>query len=93
MGAALGLLTKDPDAILDYTIDWSNWLSTDTIASSSFTVPAGLSQPQAATHDNTTATCWLSSGTAGEKYLITNRIVTAAGRTQDRSFVLQIAEE
>lgn len=84
--------TKDPDANLDYAIDWSDWLDTgDTIATSTWLVPTGLT---AGTDSNTTtsATIWLSGGKGGVSYLVTNRITTTAGRETDRSFTVSVQE-
>ena len=33
---------------------------------------------------------WLSSGTVGEEYEITCRIVTNSGRTDDRTFIIEV---
>lgn len=78
-------VTKDPDALLDYATDWSSWLDTgDTIASSLWVVPAGLTIT-AQSHTTTGATVWLSGGTLGERYEVVNRITTAQGRIEDRS--------
>jgi hypothetical protein len=86
------ILTKDPDAVLDYGLDWEPWLAgVDTIASSQWFAPVGLTIESDA-HTDTTATVWLSEGVRGAQYLVTNRITTASGRTEDRSFVLQIAD-
>jgi hypothetical protein len=81
--------TKDPNALLDYTIDWTDWLDGDTIASSSWTPDAGLTAT-APSHTTTAATTWLSGGTVGATYRVTNRITTAAGRTDDRSLYITI---
>jgi len=80
---------KDPDAILDYTIDWGpNWLSDgETISTSTWIVPANITE-DSDSNDDTTATIWLSGGVEGESYDITNRITTSAGRQDDRSFQL-----
>jgi hypothetical protein len=82
---------KDPQAELDYTIDWSSWLGSDTITTSSWTVPTGLKKES---ESNTTkiATIWLSEGTADKEYTVTNKIVTAAGRTDERSIIIQVQE-
>jgi hypothetical protein len=82
---------KDPHAILDYQVDWSEWLGADTISTSTWTVPAGLTL-EAETETGTTATVWLSGGTAGQSYTVTNRIVTDGGRTDDRSITIVVAE-
>ena len=82
---------KDPDAILDYTVDWSRWLGTDTILTSQWTVPTGLTEVSA-TNTPTSATVWLSGGTAGQSYPVTNRITTAGGRTEDRTITIRVEE-
>lgn len=83
--------TKDPDAVLDYIVDWSRWLAGDTIAASLWIVPADLTK---VTESNlaTKAIVWLSGGTAGQSYTVTNRITTAGGRTEDRSFTIRVED-
>lgn len=83
--------TKDPNAVLDYEIDWETWLGSDTISSSSWTADSGLTV-DSDTSTTTTATAWLSGGTVGTTYSVTNRIVTAAGRTEDRTIKIKVAE-
>jgi hypothetical protein len=79
---------KDPNAVLDYKFDWSSWLATsETISTSTWTVPAGLTK-QSDTHDTTSTTIWLTSGTAATSYTVVNEIVTNQGRTEDRSLLL-----
>jgi len=81
---------KDPDAVLDYTFDWSNWLTGgETIATSQWVVPSGITKDSEA-NDTTTTTIWLSSGVAGSDYEITNRITTSGGRTDDRTFKVRV---
>jgi hypothetical protein len=83
--------TKDPNAVLDYSVDWNRWLNTDTIAASEWIVPTGLTK---VSDTNTTkaATVWLSGGAAGQSYTVTNRITTAGGRAEDRSFIVKVEE-
>ena len=83
--------TKDPNAVLDYTIDWTRWLAGDQIATSEWLVPVGLTK-MADSKTASSATVWLSSGTAGQSYTVTNRITTSAGRTEDRSFIAKVEE-
>ena len=83
--------TKDPNAVLDYSIDWTRWLAGDQIAASEWMVPSGLTN-MADSKTATSATAWLSGGTVGQSYTVTNRITTAAGRTEDRSFTIRIEE-
>ncbi|MGD9099824.1 MAG: hypothetical protein PVF45_05035 [Anaerolineae bacterium] len=82
---------KDPDAKLDYVIDWSSWLGSDTIQTSAWTVASGLTEESNSKTD-TTATVWLSGGTAGKTYRVTNHIVTVGGREDDRSFWIVVQE-
>jgi hypothetical protein len=85
---------KDPDDILDYEIDWTAWLgglSADTILTSTWIVPSGLTMNSSSNTD-TTAKLWLSDGTDGETYLITNRITTSVGRTKDQTVKLRVRE-
>jgi len=84
---------KDPNSKVDYLWDWSDWLKTgDTIQTSVWTVPAGLvKESEAAT--TTTTTVWLSGGTLGETYLVTNRITTVQGRIEDHSMQFIIRDK
>ncbi len=82
---------KDPDEVLDYEIDWTARLAGDTIASSTWTVPSGLTG-SSQTHTDTTATTWLAEGTAGESYSILNRVVTSGGRTMDQTVTIKIVD-
>ena len=83
--------TKDPNAVLDYSIDWTRWLAGDQVAASEWIVASGLTK-MADSKTSTSATVWLSGGTAGQSYIVTNRITTAAGRTEDRSFTIRVEE-
>lgn len=84
---------KDPDATLDYTYDWSAWLGTDTIITSIWQVPAGLTQPYPDESTDTTATIWLAGGNVGESYPVLNRITTAEGRIDDRTMNIVIEQK
>jgi hypothetical protein len=85
-------ITKDPDAVLKYVMDWSDWLDTgETISTSTWTVDSGITK-DSDTNTTTTATITLSGGTVGEKYRITNRIVTSGSQTDDRSFYVYVNE-
>jgi hypothetical protein len=83
---------KDPDEKLDYAVDWSAWLPAgDTLASAAWTVPTGITQATPAPSiDDTTATVWLSGGTAGQSYPIACRVTTAQGRIVDRTLTILV---
>lgn len=80
---------KDPNSKLDYSLNWALWLAGDTISSSAWIVPTGI-KAGATSNDATSTTIWLEGGALGQIYMITNRIVTVAGKTEDRSFTVTI---
>lgn len=84
---------QDSADVLEHTEDWSTFLGTDTIVSSSWTIsPAGpdiTSAPD--THTASAATVWIAGAAFGKVYELRNTIVTAAPRTARRSFVLRVA--
>jgi len=85
--------TKDSAAVLDYLIDWSEWLATaETITASTMTVdPAGLTV-QSTSFTATTATVWLTGGALGARHAVTNHITTSAGRQDDRTITVTIRD-
>jgi len=90
MSESPNYFVKDPDSLLDYSIDWGTyWLGTDTIASSTWSVPAGLTQVTN-TFDDDTATVWVSGGVSGQTYSLTNRITTNDGRIGDQTISLVV---
>ena len=83
-------IQKDPNAVLDYQVDWSAWLGlNETIVTSSWTTQLGITN-DSTSHAGSVATIWLSGGTLGKEYLVSNRIVTSAGRQEVRSFRVAI---
>ena len=83
---------KDSDAVKDYAIDWSPWLAGDTITTSTWIVPTGITK-NSDTHTTTGTTIWLSSGTDGTDYNLVNRVVTAGGRTEDRTITILVRQQ
>lgn len=83
---------KDPDEVVNFGIDWADYLKSDTITASIWIVPAGISQVSA-TFTDTQAIIKLSGGTLGTIYRITNRINTSAGETVDQSIDIEVIEK
>jgi hypothetical protein len=79
---------KDPDEVKDFGLVWADLLLTDTIDGSSWIVPDGITKDSDVFTDDST-TIWLSGGTDGETYRLTNRVTTAGGRTYDETCVLK----
>jgi hypothetical protein len=75
--------------VLDYSFDWSAWLVSDTIATSIWEVPAGLTE-ESESETSEVTTIWLSGGTPGISYVVKNRITTAGGRSKELAFLLPI---
>lgn len=83
---------KDPDDVKDYQLDWSGRLSDlENISSSEWLVPEGVTMESDSFQDRR-STIWLSGGTAGERYRLTNRVRTSEGRTYDQSVILNCQE-
>lgn len=97
---------KDPDARLDFYFDWkalangtgdTDWLTSgETIETFAVTADAGIvvddTDPPALINGDTAVKVWLSGGTAGRVYAVTNRIETSAGRTDDRTLMIRVQE-
>jgi hypothetical protein len=79
---------KDPSAKKDYMLDWSAWLGSDTITTSTWTVlPTGITK-DSDSKTATTTTVWLSGGVIDAEYRITNLIETVGGRKESRGFTV-----
>jgi hypothetical protein len=83
-------LIKDPAAVLDYAVDWSEWLGSDAIVTSTWTAQGVTVDSDE--HDGRVATAWLSGGTAGQRATATNHVITAAGREDERTRTLHIMD-
>jgi hypothetical protein len=88
---------KDPQAVLPYFRDWSNWLDADeAIVSSSWTVsPTGVTILLEEVIGTTKTGVWLEGGTPGTNYTVTNEITTDSSpiaKVDERSFTLVVRE-
>ena len=87
------LFIKDPNAVLDYKWDWTQWLSSgDTITSGVVSITDGDVAINSQSNTTTTVTAWISGGTASTEAHLNARVVTAQGRTDDRTIVLKIQQ-
>jgi len=82
---------KNTADILDYTLDFTDWLRGDTILTATFSVPStsGLSITQQ-TKTDTHATVWLSGGNKGS-HKVNCTITTAQGRTKRQAMVMEVS--
>ena len=98
---------KDPDEVLDYSVDWSRFLNTATIGSVTWYVDdasgvktligAGQTvdgiQNVSQTFTNTVATINLGLGTLNKEYKFYCRIQDSTGSTAERVIKLRIKEQ
>ena len=112
---SLNEFVKDPDSVEPFHIVWCSLANTndgssgdtgelqgETISSSSWTIPTGITKDsdnklsvtiQGITYTaNTVATVWLSGGTAGLDYALVNQIVTSGGRTLDHTILIKVRD-
>ncbi|ALF00328.1 hypothetical protein SEA_ARCHIE_22 [Mycobacterium phage Archie] len=90
---SLKKFTQDPDEVLDYTIDWSEWLAEgDTITEVTATPASGITVDSTSFTVSST-TIWVSGGAAGQRYDISVHVVTNGGREGDRSITIEIKEK
>jgi hypothetical protein len=84
---------KDPDARLDYSVDWTPFLTSvaDTADTFAWVAPSGLTLADASA-TGTLHTVVISGGQLHQSYVVTSRVTTAGGRIQDQSFTLEIKE-
>lgn len=91
------MLAKDPNEVKDYMLDWSGaapgprLVTGETISTSTWVVPSGITK-DSDSNTTTTTTVWLSGGTAGVHYTLTNRVTTSQGRTYDWSITVQLTD-
>jgi hypothetical protein len=88
-------ISKDPNAVLDYALDWADplnsWLGDQTIASVTWTVAPGLTLVSQS-NTPTVAQVRLSGGTVGTTYSVACRITTNTGEIDKRTFRVRVQE-
>jgi len=91
-------IEKDPDATLDYSVDWTDWLAQgDSLQTSVWTVSTVTSDYRPLLQNSNTVntvtsvgTVFISNGSAGNTYTLTNRVTTDSGLTDERYFRMRI---
>jgi hypothetical protein len=81
---------KDPQDVLDYSINFSGRIGNDDpISTSTWTIPSGITK-LSGNFSGPLSTIWLSGGTLGDTLTFLNHIVTIGGRECDQTVNLQI---
>jgi hypothetical protein len=90
----MSLMLKDPDAVLDYSVDWGvDYLSGDVLTESRWTIcpaEAGGLSILSNVFDLKSSTVQVGGGKVGRIYRLTNNVVTAEGREDSRSIMLRV---
>jgi len=92
-----GTFFKDPNSVEDYQIIWpqlngvGNYFQDgiDSIQTSAWNVPAGLAEVKSS-FNSQSATVWISGGTNGVNYELTNTVTTSMGRTFKQSITIRV---
>ncbi len=88
--------TKDPQAKLDYGFNWSPWLYPgDYVATSTWTIsgPDSVLVNSKTWVTGSETGVWLTGGTVGFRYLVTNHVVTFQGREDDRTIFVTVQQK
>lgn len=88
------LLLKDPDAVLDYSVDWgAEYLGDDLLSTSEWTVSpneSGGISIVGSSFDAKVAIVKAGGGIEGRLYRLDNHVVMESGRIDSRSIVLRV---
>jgi hypothetical protein len=91
-------IEKDPYAILDYSLDFENWMpAADNISSIQVTAQTitGDATPlsiNSSTNTNYVVTAIISGGTVGKIYNVEYRIITANAKRDSRNIRIKVIE-
>jgi len=83
---------KDPQATLDFAVDWTDWLESDTISTGTWIVPSGIVKVSSS-YTTVKDTVFLASGTVDNTYAVINRITTANGKKNDQTIYILVKDQ
>lgn len=93
----MAIFAKDPSSNVDFSIDWSEWLSSgETVSAAVWSVqPQELGGPTLSADQNsgTVTSVFAAGGTLGNRYRLTCSATSSEGRIADRSLILKIMEQ
>jgi hypothetical protein len=102
--AAGTYIVKDPGAILTYGLALEDWLNGETLASATWTVPAGITKVSESLNSlpitsgartysaNTCALVRLSGGSASTDYSLVCHWVTSGGDEDERTIIIRVRQ-
>lgn len=84
---------KDPDSVIDYGCDFTEWLDEgETIDSSTWLPVSGLTLTYSANTGYITGIT-VTGGEVGKRYILTNRVTTTDGRIEERSMRIVVKQK
>lgn len=86
------VIDKDPDAVLDYVVDWTDWLNDISDTINTHTVTAVGCTVDSSSKTTLKVTAFISGGRVGEVAKATFRIVTVGLRTEERTIYFNIKQ-
>ena len=89
-------IDKDPNAILTYAWDWTDWLAQEgatSIQSAVITADAGVTKVGSAVIAGGVVSQTISGGTVGTSYKLVCRVTTTSNLVDDRTIILDVVEK
>lgn len=88
-----GVFVHDPEAYLDYSVDWSSWLAEgETITDVVWNILDDTVDGDTETEADGVATIWLTGGTVNRQAKVECKITTNIGRIDERTIRLTVRE-
>lgn len=93
MACVLGRFTKQPDEVLDYNVDYTDWFEEreDTPASETAVADAGITVGSVSRSGNVVKVV-LAGGTSGQSYKVTVRLTTSTNIVKEADFIVRVQE-
>jgi hypothetical protein len=95
----MNLFTKQPADVLDYDLDFSDWLTGTDVLTGVVATASGPEesnpedlQIQSASIVGQTAKIWISGGISGSTYKVTATISTSEGRVKQLEFKIRVRD-
>lgn len=93
MTCVLGRFVKQPNEVLDYNVDYTDWFvdRTDSPASETAVADDGIVVGSVSRNGNVVKVV-LSGGTSGQSYKVTVRLTTTTNIVKEADFIVRVRE-
>ena len=85
-------IPKDPDAQLNYSFDYSDWLETGDLIASYLLIDSTDITIESQSNTDTVVTAVISGGIANAEETLTCRVTTTNGLIDDRTIILEMGD-